>query len=115
MMINPATLKQNFDAFQLKKNAKHGCETFHRKPILLKFVNLSTIFCRIFQKNLKLNQYVKMIPKSKHHKENFKIYLDPTNKNETEVINLNQWRNTEAVSDWSKSISNKNLFSIFDT
>ena len=51
-----------------------------------------------------------MIPKSKHHKENFKIYLDPTNKNETEVINLNQWRNTEAVSDWSKSISNKNLF-----
>ena len=56
-----------------------------------------------------------MIPKSKHHQENFKIYLDPTNKNETEVINLNQQRNTESVSDWSKSISNKNLFAIFDT
>ena len=56
-----------------------------------------------------------MIPKSKHCKENFKIYLDPTNKNETEVINLNQQRNTESASDWSKSISNKNLFAIFDT
>ena len=33
----------------------------------------------------------------------------------TQAINLNQWRNTEAVSHWSKSISNKQFFTIFDT
>ena len=45
-----------------------------------------------------------------------KAFLDTTNKNIREAISLNQWRNTDKVIDWFKSIRNKQLcrFVVFD-
>ena len=45
-----------------------------------------------------------------------KAILDTTNKNIREAMGLNQWRNTDTVIDWFKSIRNKHLckFVVFD-
>ena len=45
-----------------------------------------------------------------------KAILDTANKNIREAIGLNQWRNTDTVIDWFKSIRNKHLckFVVFD-
>ena len=45
-----------------------------------------------------------------------KAILDTANKNIGEAMGLNQWRNTDTVIDWFKSIRNKHLckFVVFD-
>ena len=84
------------------------------------------------EKNGENNSFITL----KGHKENFnnhptvrlinlaknelgrinKVILDTTNKNIREAMGLNQWRNTDTVLNWFKSIHNKHLckFFVFD-
>ena len=42
-----------------------------------------------------------------------KVLLDTANINIWELMNLHQWRNTEAVTDWSKGIRSKHFLKFF--
>ena len=42
-----------------------------------------------------------------------KAFLDTTNKDIRKAMGLNQWRNTDTIIDWSKSIRNKHFCKYF--
>ena len=48
----------------------------------------------------------------KDHEENVKIHLDTASKIIREAMDLNQWRNSETVTDWSKSITTNTCTSL---
>ena len=79
--------------------------------------NNSFITLKDHKENFNNNPPVRLINPAKNELEHISnAILDPTNKSIREVLALNQWRNTDTVIDWFKSIRNKHLckFVVFD-
>ena len=79
--------------------------------------NNSFITLKDHKENFNNNPTVRLINPAKNESGHIsKAILDATNKNIREAMGLNQWRNTNTVIDWFKSIRNKHLykFVVFD-
>ena len=119
--------------------AKRFVESFRRtgSSLCCRMISVHTCFRnRKVLNRLEINGESNSFITLKDHKENFnnnptvrlinpaknelghisKAILDTANKNIREAMGLNQWRNTDTVIDWFKSIRNKHLckFIIFD-
>ena len=79
--------------------------------------NNSFITLKDHKENFNNNPTVRLINPAKNELGHIsKAILDTANKNIREAMGLNQWRNTDTVIDWFKSIRNKHLckFVVFD-
>ena len=79
--------------------------------------NNSFITLKDHKENVNNNPTVRLINPAKNELGHIsKAILDTANKNIREAMGLNQWRNTDTVIDWFKSIRNKHLckFVVFD-
>ena len=79
--------------------------------------NNSFITLKDHKENFNNNPTVRLINPAKNELGHIsKAILDTTNKNIREAMGLNQWRNTDTVIDWFKSIRNTHLckFVVFD-
>ena len=72
--------------------------------------NNSFMTLKDHKENFNSNLTVRLINPAKNQLGHIsKAILDTTKKNIPEAIGLNQWRNTDTVIDWCKSIHNKHL------
>ena len=72
--------------------------------------NNSFIILKDHKENFNNNPTVRLINPAKNELRHIsKAILDTTNKNIREATGLNQWRNTDTVIDWFKSICNEHL------
>ena len=75
------------------------------------------ITLRVYKKNFQNNPSVRLIKPAKNQLERLiKFIIQAINKKLRHYFNLNQWKNTEDVIDWFKSINENQLFKfvIFD-
>ena len=79
--------------------------------------NNSFITLKDHKENFNNNPTVRLINPAKNELGHIsKAILDTANKNIREAMGLNQWRNTDTVIDWFKSVRKKHLckFVVFD-
>ena len=79
--------------------------------------NNSFITLKDHKESFNNNPTVRLINPAKNKLKHISnAILDTTNKSIREVLGLNQWRNTDTVTDWFKSIRNTHLckFAVFD-
>ena len=122
MINNAITLKYKKTSNNIKKQINIDGKIVLRKREVLNRLeingkNNSFITLKDHKENFNNNPTVRLINPAKNELGHIsKAILDTANKNSGEAMGLNQWRNTDTVIDWFKSIRNKHLckFVVFD-
>ena len=122
MINNAITLKYKKASNNTKKQINiDGKQILRNREVLNRLEingeNNSFITLKDHKENFNSNPTVRLINPAKNELGNIsRAILDTTNKSIREAMGLNQWRNTDTVTDWFKSIRNKHLckFVVFD-
>ena len=122
MIKNAITSKYKKTSDNIKKQINiDGKKILRNREVLNRLEingeNNSFITLKDHKENFNNNPTVRLINPAKNELGHIsKAILDTANKNIREAMGLNQWRNTDTVIDWFKSIGNKHLckFVVFD-